>query len=208
MSFNSPEFLILLKPHYNKALHYCRALCRKGDTEEAEDVFQQSLLTALENFNGLKDHGKFNFWFFKIITNTFYGAYRKRFRNRFTFTENENTIEDLRSIYPGNSGNQEIEIIYTALSKLKLKERTAILLFELGGFSIEDIRNLQSERSISAVKSRLSRAREKLKKSIPEIERDKIKSENNISGNLDEEVINILSEIKSKKGGEYGQILE
>ncbi|HEU4454664.1 MAG TPA: sigma factor-like helix-turn-helix DNA-binding protein, partial [Longimicrobium sp.] len=53
--------------------------------------------------------------------------------------------------------------ILGALSGLSNKERAAVLLFELGGFSIEEIAGIQGERSISAVKSRLSRARARLR---------------------------------------------
>ena len=49
------------------------------------------------------------------------------------------------------------------LAQLSNKERTAILLFEIGGFSIQEITKLQEEKSESAVKSRLSRTRKKLK---------------------------------------------
>jgi DNA-directed RNA polymerase specialized sigma24 family protein len=57
-------------------------------------------------------------------------------------------------------------ILNKALSKLSSKERAAILLFEIAEFSIEEITSIQKEKSISAVKSRLSRARAKLKKHI------------------------------------------
>jgi len=49
------------------------------------------------------------------------------------------------------------------LAILDKREREAIILFEVSGFSIEEIRRIQGDRSISAVKSRLSRARSRLK---------------------------------------------
>ena len=58
-----------------------------------------------------------------------------------------------------------------ALDSLSEKERTAILLFEIGGLSLEEIRNVQKEKSISAVKSRLSRTRVKLRITIIEMEK-------------------------------------
>ena len=58
-----------------------------------------------------------------------------------------------------------------ALDTLSEKERTAILLFEIGGLSLEEIMKLQKEKSISAVKSRLSRTRLKLRNTILEMEK-------------------------------------
>ena len=45
------------------------------------------------------------------------------------------------------------------LGRLRSKERAALLLYELAGFSINEVAEIQGDRSASAVKSRLSRAR-------------------------------------------------
>jgi hypothetical protein len=44
-------------------------------------------------------------------------------------------------------------------------------MFEIGGLSLEEIRKVQNEKSISAVKSRLSRTRLKLRNTIIEMEK-------------------------------------
>jgi|GEM_PF-4268720 len=69
------------------------------------------------------------------------------------------------------------------------KEKESILLFELGGFSIEEIKDIQNEKSISSVKSRLSRSRKKLKIFI-----NKNKPDFNINNRetLENETIKIL----------------
>jgi ribose 1,5-bisphosphokinase PhnN len=55
------------------------------------------------------------------------------------------------------------------------------LLFELSQFSIEEIVEIQKEKSLSAVKSRLSRTREKLKKIILKLENSSIyKTDDNL----------------------------
>ena len=58
-----------------------------------------------------------------------------------------------------------------ALDSLSENERTAVLLFEIGGLSLEEIRKVQKEKSLSAVKSRLSRTRVKLRNTILEMEK-------------------------------------
>lgn len=72
--------------------------------------------------------------------------------------------------------NQELII---ALSQIDIKERAAILLFEIGGFSIKEITVIQNEKSESAIKSRLSRTRVKLKEIM-----EKLESENPPPSNI------------------------
>jgi DNA-directed RNA polymerase specialized sigma24 family protein len=43
-------------------------------------------------------------------------------------------------------------------------------LFELGGFSLTEIQQIQGEKSLSAIKSRLGRTREKLRHKILQLE--------------------------------------
>lgn len=55
----------------------------------------------------------------------------------------------------------EIEILYNALDKLPSKQKEAIVLFEISGFSQLEICKIQ-RCTLSAVKSRIKRGKEKL----------------------------------------------
>ncbi|MEO7356280.1 MAG: RNA polymerase sigma factor, partial [Ignavibacteria bacterium] len=162
-------FIKLLKTEYSDALKYCKALCVRQSPDDAEDVLQQSLLKALENFDKLNDHSKFKSWFFKIITREFYNSVRKSFWKKFLPLESSPEAEQMPETFDRTEEDDEMKILlYHALSQISVKERSAVLLFEIGGFSIEEIREMQNEKSVSAVKSRLSRSREKLKRFITE----------------------------------------
>jgi RNA polymerase sigma-70 factor (ECF subfamily) len=54
-------------------------------------------------------------------------------------------------------------VLYSALNKLKEKYREAIVLFEISGFTLDEIRDVQGG-TLSGVKSRLKRGREMLEK--------------------------------------------
>lgn len=170
------KFIELVKPHYNDALRYCRALCSGKHSEDTKDVLQQAFLKAIENFGSLKDELKFKSWFFKIITNCFYDVTRKNFWKNLTSLDNYEAKENIPDLYNEIEISETRNLISIALAKLSDKERIAILLFEVEGFSIEEISELQSERSLSAVKSRLSRTRTKLKEIITRLETDFEKS--------------------------------
>lgn len=163
MSFDNNRFIELLRPEYADALRYCRALCAKRTPDDADDVIQQSLLKALENFHRLKDHDKFRQWLFSIITREFYTWIRKDIWRKYLPSDDSRIFPEPPELINRAEEASISADIKSALGILKHKERAAILLFETGGFSIEEIKEIQNERSASAVKSRLSRARKKLR---------------------------------------------
>ena len=193
---------------YNDAIKYCRALTFRISKDDAEDLFQQSVLKGLENFPKLNEKEKFKSWFFKIITNEFFNQTRKAFWKKFIpLDENLNyslnhskSYSKMPEIFEEIERTERANILHYALGMLSPKERACILLFELGDFSIEDIKKIQSEKSLSAVKSRLSRARNKLKELIikaelsQEISCKKISSQN--LGDLENETLKLISEFK------------
>lgn len=155
------DFTELLKPHYNDAVNYCRALCAGQDQVDAEEVIQQSLLKAFENADHLTNPDSFKSWLFQIITRSFYNALRRPFWKRFVSQQTVTEGTDFR-VFEADFF-EENQWLIAALAQLEPKQRAAILLFELGGFSIKEIMVIQEEKSESAIKSRLSRTREKLK---------------------------------------------
>ena len=164
----NPDFITLLKPHYSDAVNYCRALCSGSSKAEAEDVMQQALMKGYEHFGSLEDQDKFRSWFFQILTRCFYDAVRKPFWSRFISLQSgeaEAAFEVFEEDY-----FEDNQLLIGALAQLSKKERAAILLFEIGGFSIKEITEMQGEGSESAIKSRLSRARSKLKEFIEQAE--------------------------------------
>jgi RNA polymerase sigma-70 factor (ECF subfamily) len=203
MSRGTGEFTELLKPHYSDALKYSRALCATWSADDAEDVLQQSFLLALENFHNLKDISKFRSWFFKIITTTFYSSIRRHFWKKFLpIDDSKNAAASIPEVYDRAEQSEQRMVLNKALSRLNAKERSAILLFEIAVFSIEEIRVIQKEKSVSAVKSRLSRARKKLKKHLSEQENFSAGgdiSHGDLNGDLENETLNLIAEIRSER---------
>ena len=157
---SNTEFTDLLKPHYNDAVNYCRALCSGTSKADAEDVLQQALLKAFEKSDSLREVAKFRNWFFQIITRCFYDAVRKPFWSKFVSLNSEEGKVAFQIFEDDYFESNQLLIV--ALSKIGKKERAALLLFEIGGFSIKEITEIQKEGSESTVKSRLSRTRKKL----------------------------------------------
>ena len=110
-------------------------------------------------------------------------------------------------VYDRTDSDHDKIILYNALSKLSYKERSTILLFEIGNFSIRELKDILNEHSESAVKSRLSRVREKLKKIILDSGETNIILINPEKGDLEDETLKILSGIKRKGDEPNGQVL-
>ena len=190
---DSNVFYSMLKPHYGDALRYCRSICANKRTDDAEDVLQQSFLKAIESFDDLKDRSKFKQWLFRIITNCFYDSIRGSIWKKFLQLDNYEGKDNIPDVYNQFELSDISEVLTKALAKLNTKERVTLLLFELSRFSIEEIVEIQKEKSLSAVKSRLSRTREKLKKIILKLENssmnktndDLVRSMNNNSGKVE-----------------------
>ena len=169
MQRTTTDFIALLEPHYNNAVQYCRALFI--NRKDAEDGLQDAIISAMQHFRSLRDDAKFKSWFFTIITRTFYSSRRKQSGTYKLFMPLQENHQAFPEVYNDDDLEEREKIMLAALDTISEKERTSILLFEIGGFSLEDIKKLQNEKSISAVKSRLSRTRLKLRNTILEMEK-------------------------------------
>ncbi len=162
------DFASALQPHYNDALRYCRALVARSSHTEAEDVLQEALLKALRHYDQLKEPAKFKAWLFQIITRTYHSAARKTIWKR--LLPLDTSAVHIPPVYQDVDRIDAQGMILDALAQLPGRQRAAFLLFELSGFSLEEIRVIQGDRSLSAVKSRLSRTRKQLKGYLLEME--------------------------------------
>jgi RNA polymerase sigma-70 factor (ECF subfamily) len=166
---HAEPFTDALRPHYDDALRYCRALCARWAPEEAEDVLQQSLLQAMEGFGSLRDGASFRPWLFRIITRVYAMAARRHFWRRFVpLPERDDGGERMPHVYTRADHSPGARRLRAALARLPDRDRAALLLFEVAGLSLDEVAAAQGDRSLSAVKSRLARAREKLRRLMDE----------------------------------------
>ncbi len=123
----------------------------------------ESLLKAITKFASLHDGTKFKSWFFKIITREFYALHRRSLLEKkyLNIARGENI--EFPAVFKNEVSDPKQVALLNALNIISKKERIAIVLFEVGEFSLEEIRVMQGEKSLSAIKSRLSRTREKLR---------------------------------------------
>lgn len=153
----------LLKPIHAQAMATARRLCRS--VEDGDDLYQETVLRAYDKLGGLRDESRFRSWFFATLLSRHRSRMRRTRRVAVSFEDllgrrDEPVGED------GTSWEEErrrAERAARALAGLEPVQREAIVLHELEGFSVEEVAEMQGV-TASAVKSRLARGRERLRR--------------------------------------------
>ena len=155
---NRETFIECVEREQEALRGFLLALCC-GNRDEADDLAQDALVKAYLACSGFRDGGKFRSWLFKIAHNTFL-SYKRSLQT----TE---SIDEARMLVSSSSTDAgfEHQSLYLALRTLPPKERSAITLFYLNGYSVKEIAAI-TETSQDAVKQQLSRGRDKLRERL------------------------------------------
>jgi RNA polymerase sigma-70 factor (ECF subfamily) len=148
-------------------------ICYKllGDYHNASDITQEVYIKIYRNIKKFKFNSSLWTWIYSIVTNSCKDYYRKNNKsinivsideekeegNVIEIIDRENYIEDILI------KKYEKELIGNTISKLKYEYKEIIVLKDIYGYSYDEISSMV-DISMGTVKSRLSRAREKLKK--------------------------------------------
>ncbi len=159
LTSDSLEEIVQNHQHYLYNLAY--RLC--NDHHEADDLTQETFLKAFENLRGFRGESSLRTWLSRIALNTYLAKRRKRLKHE---SINLGTVS-----VPDWSGNPERMAIMRELQwcihhslrfHLSRNYRVALVLRDLNGFSYVEISGML-DISVSAVKSRLHRARQALR---------------------------------------------
>ncbi len=122
---------------------------------DAEDVTSEAILKAYRNLSDLRSFASFKPWIMKIVINEAYSLANKR--KKVIYLEELEVPEESSESMINESGE-----LWTAVKKLDEEFRTITVLFYYEDMSIKDISKTLSLPT-GTVKSRLARARQKLK---------------------------------------------
>ncbi|HEX2573369.1 MAG TPA: RNA polymerase sigma factor [Polyangia bacterium] len=166
------RFLRLLGPIHDRARLTARRLCRSP--ADGDDLFQDAMLRALEQLPTLRDETRFRSWFYAVLLSVHRARSRRVFWRRwFSLDELITGGEEPAGEDGGRWEEARVEAarMARALAGLPAVQREAVVLFEVEGFSIEEVANLQGA-SVVAVKTRLVRARERLRRHYQALEEE------------------------------------
>lgn len=131
------------------------ALCC-GNKPEADDMAQEALIKAYMSLDRYTEQQRFASWLMKIAHNTFLDS-----RRTIHYTEDLAEATYLAATDHSDTCFR-YQDLYAALDTLPRKERSAVLLFYMQGYTIKEIGEIINC-SQSAVKKQLERGRDKLR---------------------------------------------
>lgn len=156
------EFTSWIRQHYARLTYI--AFTYVHNQSQAEDIVQESFVKAYSSIQQLKDLSRPFPWLVRIVINECYTVMRRKKRESPVETMPEQTSVSTEDIYMQHADNQEV---YRAVMSLPEKYRTPIILFYFEDLSIREIGDVLGLGE-GAVKTRLSRGRERLKELLLE----------------------------------------
>ncbi len=184
---------------YQKPVHTL-AWRKIGDFHIAEDITQDTFLKVYQSLHTLKDPNQFSGWLYVITANLCATWLRKKRIQTQPLESTETTMiqEDAYSRHVTEERSRtaveaQREVVKKLLATLKESERTVMTLYYLGEMKVEEISRFLGV-SASTIKSRLRRARNRLKEEEPMI-REAL-DHFQITPNLTENIMREVSRLK------------
>ena len=148
---------------------YGVAMRMTRNPSDAEDLVQETYLTAFAAFDSFSDGTNLKAWLFRILTNTYINIYRKKQRQPFqTGTDDLSDwqLHEAESHTSRGLRSAEVEAldrladvdVVEALAKLPEDFRMAVYLADVEGFAYKEIAEIM-DTPVGTVMSRLHRGR-------------------------------------------------
>lgn len=179
LSGDTEAFEELVSRYQNKV--YALAYRYMGNEEDAYDMTQEAFLKAFRSLRTFKGSSSFGTWLYRVATNVCLDELRRRKRRILPISldeplatkEGDEVEKDITDPAPTADiiyERQEFsEYILAFLNQMKPEHKIVIILRDMMDFSYEEIAQILNC-SVGTVKSRISRARNILRKKIEEKE--------------------------------------
>jgi len=160
---NQKKLNAVLESQYGQLYRIAYAWCQSDAL--AQDLVQDTMLKALQNAEKISSFENVDHWLCKMMHNLFYDNCRYNARwqqGDMDEVDAQLQSDSVETLYIKKQG---IDNIHDAIGVLPLDQREVIVLVDLQGFSYQETANTIGV-PVGTVMSRLSRARDKLKKLI------------------------------------------
>lgn len=160
----------LIKRYEDRIFRLAKSVCA-GLPSDADDVYQETFLTAFKKLRGFRADSDLGTWLYRIASNLCFMRYRKKSREPFVplldqphdhdhdgapagrqYPDGEPTPEE------GARKKELVEHVAKALAKLPVEYRLVLTLRDVEGLSAEETSKVLGI-GVAAVKSRLHRGR-------------------------------------------------
>ena len=148
-------FLKLYEPVHYRFERFCRA--RVYGNMEHQDLMNETLLVAFQKLDKLNDESAFLSFLIGISVRILANNHKKKKESEYPQHPNFDVVD----INMDTSTRTDVHFLYQGLALLPTDQKECIILFEISGFSIKEIMQIQ-DASESAIKQRLRRGRQRL----------------------------------------------
>lgn len=170
----------LVHIYQNKVYALCVHLT--GNSADAQDLAQEALLRAYKSLDSFRNEADFGTWLHRITVNVWLN-FRRKNSGRVTVSLDDPHVKDdgseIRRELAAADGDPLLELedkefrglVRAALDKLSGEHRAVLVLREIEGYSYEEVSRMLGC-SLGTVKSRLSRAREMMRRRMTDLARE------------------------------------
>lgn len=171
----------LVRLFQNRIYSLCVRL--SGNHADAQDLAQESFIRAYRALDSFRNESDFGTWLHRITVNVWLNFRRKNSGHQAVVYLDDPYVGEyggeIRREVEAGEGNplQELEdkefrgLIRAALDSLSDEQRAVLVLREIEGYSYEEVSRLLGC-SLGTVKSRLSRAREVMRRTMTDMARE------------------------------------
>ena len=157
------QFEEIALPHLNAAFNLAYWLT--SDSQDAEDIVQEAYLRAYKFFDSYRG-GNSHAWLLAIVRNTTYTWLRQnRMHEGVLLLEDELPDTEIGSLESSFLQKADFQHLREAIAALPVEYREVIVLHDLEGLAYKEIATVANI-PLGTVMSRLSRARDRLQKSL------------------------------------------
>ncbi len=157
------EFLKLVEQHRGIIIKICAIYARQP--EEREDHFQEVIVQLWKAWPSFKGLSKFSTWLYRIALNTSISGLRKK-KTDLVYMDQLHMPES--GYEEDNTRKEQLGALYRAIRQLPEIDRAVVMLF-LEDHSYEEMEEILGI-SQGALRVKMARAKEKLKRTIQTIE--------------------------------------
>jgi len=151
---------VLVDRYKNAIFYHCFAIVH--DEASAEDVAQETFITAYYKLHLYNADYRLSTWLFKIATNKALDSLRK---HRHEIKTDDNVFDTLASQQPGPDKSAHYDELHRAVEALAPKHRAVISLYYWQGLSYDEIANVMSV-PVGSVQGWMHRAKATLRKEL------------------------------------------
>lgn len=132
-----PAFEHLVEEHSREIFSYLWRLTQ--NTEDAEDLLQDTFLRAYKAYHRLQHHRYLRAWLYKIATNAANSFHSRNHHNKFNTAFEENVFSEGDTTAERVQARLDLQAVKAAVDQLPDKQRTALIMHRFQVLSYKEI---------------------------------------------------------------------